>query len=281
MEDNELDERVITLNATTISKKVTDFIEENSLEYSKLSGIGTDGATVMTGRENGAVKKIIDHQVEKQKDIRIPLKAVGQHCAAHKLNLAASQAGNVFPEIVKFKKILQQLYAFYSRSAVRSAGLKAIQELLHETLQETGKVPNPAPTRWLALGECVTKLRDILLSVMVSLEREGEERGDIKAVGLFHLMRKLNFVATLVLLCDVLPPINCLSLEFQKTKLDFSKVNITLRATLSSLTAKRDADMTEKCKKVIDRLKTAGVEVKLNQQSSSLSKNIAAFHNST
>ena len=29
-EDNELDERVITLNTTTISKKVTDFIEENS-----------------------------------------------------------------------------------------------------------------------------------------------------------------------------------------------------------------------------------------------------------
>ena len=105
---------------------------------------------------------------------------------------------------------------------------------------------------------------------MVSLEREGEERGDNKAVGLFHLMRKLNFVATLVLLCDVLPPINCLSLEFQKTKLNFSKVNIALRATLSSLTAKRDADITKKCKKVIDWLQTAGVEVKLNQQSSSL-----------
>ena len=123
MEENELDERVVTLNATTISKKVTDFIEENSLEYSKLSGIGTEGASVMTGRENGAVKKIIDHQVEKQKDVRIPVKAVGQHCAAHKLNLVASQAGIVFPEIVKFKKTLQQLYAFYSRSAVRSAGL--------------------------------------------------------------------------------------------------------------------------------------------------------------
>lgn len=103
-------------------------------------------------------------------------------------------------------------------------------------------------------------------------------------------MRKLNFVATLVVLCDpgvcdVLPPINSLSLEFQKqknkNKLNFYKVNIALRATLSSLTAKRDADMTERCKKVIDRLKTAGVEVKLNQQSSSLSENIAAFHNST
>ena len=64
--EDELDERIITLNADTISRKVTDYIEDNGLNYGKLHGIGTDGAAVLTGKLNGAVKKIIDRQVLKQ-----------------------------------------------------------------------------------------------------------------------------------------------------------------------------------------------------------------------
>ena len=103
---NEIDYCIITLDARTISGRVTDFIEENDLKYEKLSGIGTDGAPVMTGKTNGAVKRIIGRQCEKQKDILMPQKpvrmVVGQHCSAHKLNLVAKHAANDFPVITNF-----------------------------------------------------------------------------------------------------------------------------------------------------------------------------------
>ena len=94
-----------------VANKVTDYVEENNLEYHKLTGIGTDGAAVMTGKVNGAVKIIIDRQTEKQKvEVSVMVvKAIGHHCAVHKLNLAASHAGNAFPVIARFKTILQQL----------------------------------------------------------------------------------------------------------------------------------------------------------------------------
>ena len=53
------------------------------------------------------------------------------HCVAHRLALAASQAGDDVRYISNtFKPTLQQLFYFYENSAVRMAGLKAIEQLL-------------------------------------------------------------------------------------------------------------------------------------------------------
>ena len=116
-------------------------------------------SAVMTGSKNGAVKKIVERQTEQQNDENEPdkqlNKAVGQHCAAHKLNLAAKQAGAEFPVIRNFKRVLHSLHAFYSRSAVRTSGLASVQALLQESLDEAGKVNNRI--RWLALGECTVQ----------------------------------------------------------------------------------------------------------------------------
>jgi len=52
-------------------------------------------------------------------------------CIAHCLALAASQAGKDVQYISNtFKPALQQLFCFYENSAVRMAGLRAIEQLL-------------------------------------------------------------------------------------------------------------------------------------------------------
>ena len=58
--------RCIDSNATNIANQVKDFVMSKQLMFSKLVGIGTDGAPVMTGKHNGAVKQIIDFQKEAQ-----------------------------------------------------------------------------------------------------------------------------------------------------------------------------------------------------------------------
>lgn len=239
-------EAKLTLNAEKICNLVTNYITESKLEFSKLVGLGTDGAPVMVGKANGAVKKIIDKQVSEQSDSREPIvKAVGAHCAAHKLNLAAAQAGNAFPQIVRFKKLLHKLHEFFSRSAMRTAGLKAVQNLIAESLDSEdgtsakGKVQDPSPTRWLALGKCACGLLKILPSVLISLGREGEERGDVLATGLYHQMTRIDFIAVLILLTDVLPTVNRLSCLFQSQSIDFESILTHQQSTLKALEAKK------------------------------------------
>lgn len=198
--------------------------------FSNLVGLGTDGASVMTGRLNGAVKKIVDFQLNAQ-SAPSKCEAVGVHCAAHKLSLAASQAGDKVPYVKKFKDMLRKLYDFFDNSSVRTAGLGAVQELLNDSKL---KLLQPSSTRWLSVGNAVGRLKDKFASVVISLGREAEERHDVTAAGLHHVITQYKFVATMLLLCDVLPTVNRLSLLFQSEWIDFSSI---LKYVNSSLQA--------------------------------------------
>ena len=255
----------ISLNADKISGLIVNFIEENDLSYEKLVGLGTDGAAVMVGKENGAVKKIVDRQISKQN--ANVCKALGQRCAAHKLNLAASKAGNYFPPIVRFKKILHKLHGFYSRSAVRTKGLESVQKLLSESLGASGKVQDPSDTRWLALGKCTLGLKKILPSVLLSLERESEERGDVVAAGLFHMMSKWEFIAILLLLCDILPTVNRLSCQFQEASVDFSQIELYQQATVKALEAKKAKSIYDSnFQSLVESISKNGIKVEVQEE---------------
>ena len=131
-----------------------------------MRGIGTDGAATMAGCHNGVVARLE----------RITPSAIGVHCAAHRLNLALSQAGNAVPYIKKINSIIHQIFDFYDNSAVQMAGLQAIQTLL----QEKGRLIAPSATRWLSVDRSVNRLKSCFSSVVISLQREGEERSDAK-----------------------------------------------------------------------------------------------------
>lgn len=108
----------------------------------KLRGIGTDGAATMVGCHNGVVARL---------KVTTP-SAIGVHCAAHRVNLASTQAAIVVPYVKKFNEILRQLFDFFDNSAVRMAGLQAVQNLLQE---KTSRLLAPSSTRWLSGQQCV------------------------------------------------------------------------------------------------------------------------------
>ena len=119
---------------------------EAKLEISKLKGIGTDGASTMIGCKNGVVTHL--------KSL-VP-SAIRVHCAAHQLNLASfSQASVSVPYVKKFHTILRQLFDFFNNSAVRTAGLEAVQALVNES----GKLTAPCTTRWLSVDRSVNRLK--------------------------------------------------------------------------------------------------------------------------
>jgi len=67
------------------------------------------------------------------------------------------------------------------------------------------------------MEQSVKRLKECFRSVVMSLQHEGEERGDAKALGLHKLLTEYRFVCTLLLMCDVLPHISHLSKCFSLT----------------------------------------------------------------
>ena len=75
----------------------------------------------MTGRLNGLGARL---------KRRIPL-LIQVHCAAHRLNLAASQAGKSLPYMAEFHRHIGVLYRYFKDSSVKYDKLRELQDLLH------------------------------------------------------------------------------------------------------------------------------------------------------
>nr|XP_006814993.1 PREDICTED: zinc finger protein 862-like [Saccoglossus kowalevskii] len=136
----------VTLNASTIARHVAEYIERKQLSADQLVGIGTDGAAVMTGENNGVVKKLQD----------LATTAIGIHCSGHCLQLASCQVANTVQFVKKFNTILRQLYDYYDNSAVHMAGLYAVPTTPGEKVL---KPIQPSSTWWLSIKMSTTRLK--------------------------------------------------------------------------------------------------------------------------
>ena len=190
-----------------------------------MRGIGTDGASTMTGCHSGVVAHLK----------LITPSAIGVHCAVHRLNLASSHAGDTVPYVKKFSSILHQLYDFFNNSAVQTAGLEAVQNLIHES----GKVLTPCSTRWLSIEHSVNRMKKC---VVLSLQREGEERSNAKALGLNNLVTEYRFVCTLLSLCDALPHMPHLTKCFRITDCDYSIIPRMVTSKIHAIKQLKTAD---------------------------------------
>ena len=65
---------------------------------------------------------------------------------------------------------------------------------------EKGRLQYPSSTRWLSVELCVHKLKACFVSIVLSLEREGEERSAAKAIGLHGLITQYQIVCTVFLI---------------------------------------------------------------------------------
>lgn len=210
--------------AETIVSKVCQICDELQLDLHKLCGLGSDGASVMLG-VRGGVSTLLKQQT--------PF-LVANHCIAHRLALACGQAANEIPYLKRFKDILDQLYRYYENSAVRTAGLRAIQEVLNDP---NLKLTQAKDVRWLSHEKAVGNLRKCFASVSTSLEREAKERNCAQAAGLVAFVKKYKFVAALYMLSDVLPPLANLSRAFQRKEVDFTVVKPLVQGTKATIDA--------------------------------------------
>lgn len=96
--------------------------ENRVIPPSKVLGLGTDGAKVMTGTGTGLTGFILRDN---------PM-LLNYHCIAHRLALVTSQAANSVSYLVDYQNTLTGIFYFFKASANRVSKLSAIQDMLDE-----------------------------------------------------------------------------------------------------------------------------------------------------
>ena len=121
----------------------------------KLVGVGTDGASVMTGCKSGVVTRLR----EAQKKLIPGSSLVGIHCYAHRLELAFKDALRKIPLFKKIEGLLLGIYYFYRNSTLNRSMLR--ESFDAENIQ--GQMPTRVGgTRWV--GHVRTALTSMLTS---------------------------------------------------------------------------------------------------------------------
>ena len=150
--------------AETIEKALLPCLDNYGLRMDKVSGFGSDGASVMVGRKTGVATRLKRNNPS----------MLSIHCINHRLALGASQSIDTVKYLHKFNEILVGIFKFYHYSSVRQHALKEIQAICNDPVL---KFKEPKSVRWLSHRKAVEAIRRSLQSLIISLEREASERG--------------------------------------------------------------------------------------------------------
>ena len=239
--------RVTDCTAQGLYTALCDFLESIGIikdqNYSPLIGLGTDGAAVMVGCKNGLGQKLKD----KNKLL------VQVHCVAHRLNLAASQAGKGIQYMEDYHRYIQILYRFFSDSQVRYDKLRELQSILHGSVKQ---IPEGTSVRWLSVESAVKMIYSHYDAIILSLEDDKDKTG--KAAGLWKFLASSLFLLITALLVDILTVIGILSLTFQKDSVNLSSIQHNVTSSIDTINTMRQNSPTVEA--VLQELDTQGAE---------------------
>ncbi|XP_062579300.1 zinc finger protein 862-like [Saccostrea cucullata] len=195
-----------------LTQQITNQLCKRSLSISKVIGLGSDGASVMTGLGKGVYGRL--------KELN-PL-IINVHCMAHRLALCTSQAANSIPTLKKYQEFLTNLFYYFKQSAAREKELHKIQEFLdHPTL----RYREIHAVRWMSFLEALQAVYRTIDPLITYLHNCIAAK-DPKAKGLLKYTSSRTFLFITYLMMDVIPIVSRLCLAFQKEDLDIAKAKV-------------------------------------------------------
>jgi hypothetical protein len=206
------------LNADYITNVLQNFIDEKQL-VSKVISLATDGATKMVSKRNGVfgkLKRVIPH-----------LRSV--HCVAHKLALGLSDLESQFQEVRTVNTLVHRLVSYFSNSTVRS---KAFEEAKKDLMAGDLMLLKPISTRWLSNLRSLKRIIDLFPSIIQSLSNLSD---DPYASGLLINLTRFSQLTSMMILTDILAPIEVFSAVCQKRGIKICQIIDSLNATIESL----------------------------------------------
>ncbi|CAI7885515.1 unnamed protein product [Closterium sp. NIES-53] len=200
-----MDRRVVTefftlltvekCDAASLFEVLMNHLRSAAIDVSKLVGISTDGASVMTGKDNGLVAWIREHAPH----------LFSCHCIAHREALAVKDAATSNPDLGMVDKVVRTVAAKLGDSSVWSQRFKYLQRVIYNTNLEVQGIHT---VRWLSRGDAVRRLCKVLGACIVLLWERSHK--------VYEIVMCYKFQFCLFFLADILAYMNDLNRCFQK-----------------------------------------------------------------
>lgn len=228
---NDILESSSSANAETIKSVVVKQLSDCDLDINKLTGLSTDGASVMVGKENGVAAKL-------KREAKMLLNV---HCICHRLALACGDANDHISYIKTVEKVLIQLWSFFHNSGKRTAAFtKAViasaeLQISHSAKKRVVKrVKKATRTRWLSTESTVDGIFLNFAPLTQTLQNYSNERDPV-AINLITQIKSKKFLGAVYLLHEVLPILSHLSRAFQKGNISFAVIAPSVEFILEEL----------------------------------------------
>ena len=205
--------KVPAATAAVLVEVLTDFFESNGLPIDNVIAFCSDGASVMTGCDNG-----VGVRLQRSNPF---LECI--HCIAHRLALCCSDTADDmdYPEVAE--SLVNQISSYFNRSGKRTQELGAVAK---EFQIGRTKIVKSGKTRWLSRSGCVTVLLQ-LLTVLVTVFVSALEADEV-STALAHAVRDYTFVGVMCVMDDLLALLAMLSQSFQHDTIDYDTVSTRL-----------------------------------------------------
>ena len=228
---NDILENSSSANAETIKSVVVKQLSDCDLDINKLSGLSTDGASVMVGKENGVAAKL-------KREAKMLLNV---HCICHRLALACGDANDDISYIKTVEKVLIQLWSFFHNTGKRTAAYtKAVIASAELQISNSAKkrvvkrVKKATRTRWLSTESTVDGIFLNFLPLTQTLQVY-RDQGDPVVINLITQISSTKFLGAVYLLHEVLPILSHLSRAFQKGNISFAVIAPAVEFILEEL----------------------------------------------
>jgi len=228
---NDILESSSSANAETIKSVVVKQLSDCDLDINKLTGLSTDGVSVMVGKENGVAAKL-------KREAKMLLNV---HCICHRLALACGDANDHISYIKTVEKVLIQLWSFFHNSGKRTAAFtKAViasaeLQISHSAKKRVVKrVKKATRTRWLSTESTVDGIFLNFVPLTQTLQNYSNERDPV-AINLITQIKSKKFLGAVYLLHEVLPILSHLSRAFQKGNISFAVIAPSVEFILEEL----------------------------------------------
>ena len=267
-ENNEIREEFICflhcdsgLSGESLAKLIMDKTHELGLSMDKCQGQGYDGAGSMAGRVKGVAARIS----------AIYKFAVYTHCFSHALDLSVMRIINVkyVKEMFDNCKVISE---FFNNSPKRYELFSTILKQTVPDATTSTKLINICRTRWVERSKGIQRFKECYKATVLTLERIKDNvplhgaswnvESQRTASGPFHYMKKFEFVATLVICCEIMGYLSALTVSLQGPTLAIVEAYESVADVIETLGGIRlsvDAKHHDRYQKAVELAATVGL----------------------
>lgn len=221
--------------AEDFMRAIETFFIAKGIDITNLRFMGFDGCNTMSGEHKGLQRRMRNAS---------PL-AIYINCRNHRLALCLKHLTKTYPLLAEVDNTLLSLYNLFEYSPQKMAVFLSVQEVYG---QRPLILLRASMTRWLSHLHASARFIERYEPVLDTLDNLYAEFKQPEVFGVQHFTTRRDIVAMILLLCDVLKPVNYLSLYLQEDLVNFTHLETRVKQTLDDLhqlVAKYEGDYVE------------------------------------